>query len=125
MFAIQFFYIFSVGFFKLSVLAFYRSIFITTGFRLACDITSGVVITWLVALFLGTLLRSNPVSVNWNPKQPGAHHGNIVVLFSFVGASDIVLDLIILCLPLPVIRGLHMSTKRKWLVAGIFWLGGL
>lgn len=124
MFAVQFFYIFSVGTVKLSVLAFYRSIFITKGFRLACDIISGVVIAWLVALFLGTLLRSNPISVNWNPKQPGGHHGNVVVLFSFVGASDIVLDLIILCLPLPVIRSLHMSTRRKWLIAGIFWLGG-
>jgi len=125
MFAIQFFYIFSVGFVKLSVLAFYRTIFIGKRFRLACDTMSVVVVSWLIALFFGTLLRSTPISVNWIPRQPGGRHGNIVVLFSFIGASDILLDIIILCLPLPIIRHLHMSTQKKWLVAGIFWLGGL
>ena len=124
MFAGQFFYIFSVGFVKLSVLAFYRCIFITHRFRLVCDITTGVVIAWLVSLFFGTLLRTQPISMNWIPKEPG-HHGNIVILFSFVGASDIALDIFILCLPISAIRNLHMSTRKKWVVAGIFWLGGL
>ena len=125
MFAVQFLYISAVGLVKLSVLTFYRTIFPTKGFRLTCDIVSGVVVAWLIATLLGTLLRSTPISLNWNPTQPGGHHGNIVILFSFVGASDIFLDIFILALPLPVIRRLHMTTRRKWAVAGIFWLGGL
>lgn len=36
---------------------------------------------------------------------------------------DIVLDLAILSLPLPVIRGLQISARRKVSVAGIFLLG--
>lgn len=40
-------------------------------------------------------------------------------------AMDIVLDLIILCLPLPVIRSLQMDFRRKMSLLGIFWLGAL
>lgn len=36
---------------------------------------------------------------------------------------DIVLDLAILSLPLPVIRGLQISTQRKVSVAALFLLG--
>ena len=38
---------------------------------------------------------------------------------------DIVLDIITLCLPLPVIRHLQMTTKRKLLLVGVFALGWL
>jgi len=38
---------------------------------------------------------------------------------------DILFDILILALPLPVIKSLHMSRKRKFTVIGIFWLGGL
>jgi hypothetical protein len=37
---------------------------------------------------------------------------------------SIVFDVIILCFPAPVISGLHMQTRRKLVIAGIFWLGG-
>ena len=40
-------------------------------------------------------------------------------------ATDVALDLFILCMPLPVIHRLRMSTKKKWLIGGTFWLGGL
>ena len=124
MFAAQLFYIFSVGFVKLSFLAFYRRIFITKRFRLVCDVTTGLVIAWLVSLFFGVLLRSQPISLDWLPKQPGTL-GNIVILYSFVGASDTALDIFILCLPISAIRNLHMSTRKKWIVGGMFGLGGL
>lgn len=38
---------------------------------------------------------------------------------------DIVLDAWILTLPIPVIRSLHMTPKRKIAVAGVFLLGAL
>ena len=40
-------------------------------------------------------------------------------------AMGIALDVITLCMPIPVIRTLHMRTKQKVLIIGIFWLGFL
>lgn len=41
-----------------------------------------------------------------------------------VGTS-IVLDLLVLCLPLPIILSLHMPRNRKVAISLIFWLGAL
>ena len=40
-------------------------------------------------------------------------------------AVDIFIDILTLCLPIPVIKNLHMSTKKKWNLVGIFMLGSL
>lgn len=48
--------------------------------------------------------------------------GTIIVSLTI---ADIALDLIILILPLPVIRGLQIDKKQKIHVAGIFLLGAL
>jgi hypothetical protein len=45
-----------------------------------------------------------------------------IVGYTQVGSS-LILDVIILCFPLPVISRLHMPRRRKILVGGIFWLG--
>lgn len=38
---------------------------------------------------------------------------------------SILFDVMVLCFPIPVIKSLHMETRRKVFVAGIFWLGSL
>ena len=40
-----------------------------------------------------------------------------------MAATDIMLDITVLCLPLPVIGSLHMSRHRKVTITGVFWLG--
>lgn len=45
-----------------------------------------------------------------------------IVGYTQVGSS-LILDVIILCFPLPIISTLHMPTKRKVMVGAIFWLG--
>ena len=64
-----------------------------------------------------------PVSGAWN----GLGTANIdIAPFNLSQAgTSIVLDLIVLCFPLPVISRLHMKTSRKVAVSMIFWLGGL
>ena len=38
---------------------------------------------------------------------------------------DLVFDMAILILPLPIINNLHMDSKRKYALAGIFALGSM
>jgi hypothetical protein len=40
-----------------------------------------------------------------------------------MASLDVSLDILVLCLPLPMIRNLKISTRRKLSLLGIFWLG--
>ena len=42
-----------------------------------------------------------------------------------VAGMSLVFDVMVLCFPLPVIRNLQMETRRKVIIASIFWLGAL
>ena len=70
------------------------------------------------------LFAYSPVSAAWNPLAPPSdlkiNYGSFALA---VAGMSIGFDVVILCFPLPVIRSLHMATKRKILVAGILWLG--
>ena len=68
------------------------------------------------------LCISKPISAAWTE---GASDYNFAA-FSLAGAYlSLVFDVAVLCFPLPMVRKLKMPTKRKWQIAGIFWLGGL
>ena len=106
----------------MSVLFFYRSIFPTTGFRLASNITLSVLIAWLIAFFFTTLFQDKPIERNWGTVGTTI---NWRIFYIVEVATDVVLDVFILCMPLPVIKRLHMNRRKKWLLAAIFWLGAL
>ena len=67
------------------------------------------------------IFSSRPVSQGWT--NPGHNTINEPAFLLSMGAINMVLDIVTVCLPLFVIRTLHMSLKRKWSVAGVFALG--
>ena len=67
------------------------------------------------------MFASKPISDSWT--RPGFPVINLGALLVSLAATNLALDLAVLCLPLFVIRTLHMSFKRKVMVTGIFWLG--
>ena len=77
---------------------------------------------WIIAFFFVTLFQDKPISRNWGTVGTTV---NFPILYIVENLTDIVLDLFILCMPLTVIRTLHISTKKKWMLSGIFWLGAL
>ena len=105
---------------KASIVLFYRYIFVTPKFRLVANVTLAILTAWIVAFLFGTLFQDNPISRNWSSKGTTVDYP---VFYMVEVVMDIIFDICILCMPLPVIRSLHMSTKKKWLLAGIFWLG--
>ncbi|MCJ1245199.1 hypothetical protein MMC30_002400 [Trapelia coarctata] len=111
----------AIGVIKLSVLSFYKSIFVTPKFRFAANITMGVVWAWILSSFLGQVFSAWPISDFWN--VDGDYDMDYFAFITAFAAMDITLDLVILCLPLTVIRSLNMNKKRKILLAGVFWLG--
>ena len=80
------------------------------------------VILWTVAFFFATLFQAWPISYNWTDVGTPVDY---TVLYWTIAGTDIFLDLVTVLLPLPMIWGLQMSRKRKWIVTGIFGLGAL
>lgn len=76
----------------------------------------------LIALFFVTLFQDKSMSSNWTTNTTTI---NGPVFYLFTAALEIAYDLAVLCFPLPMIRGLQISQRRKWSIVGIFWLGGL
>ncbi|MCJ1245732.1 hypothetical protein MMC30_002936 [Trapelia coarctata] len=107
---------------KISILLFYKRIFVTPSFRLACDVMIGIVSAWGATNLIAQLNMAHPIYQVWNVM------GNFVTwdYSSFALATagiSIGLDVITLCLPLPVIGKLQMKRNQKLMTAGIFWLG--
>ncbi|KAI1249468.1 hypothetical protein MGN70_009081 [Eutypa lata] len=97
----------SYGFVKLAVLQFYKRIFAVPKFHLYANITIVVVILFMIAAtFVGKTYTIN--------------YGAFLTSFT---AIDLVLDIVILCLPVPVIHSLNMNRNRKFLLLGVFWMG--
>ena len=131
----------SIALIKISTLLLYKRIFVTPNFYLACHTMMGLTLAWFLAsvfvcmlarflidlaetgmIFQGQIFRSDPVSKGWT--EPGRYDRiNYTVFLLALAAINTVLDFALVCLPLPVIRTLSMSFKRKLSVSGIFLLG--
>lgn len=66
-----------------------------------------------------------PLSYNWDLTVTATYVINEYAMYTAAGAIEMFLDIATLCLPIPVIWGLKISTSRKRVVSCVFLLGGL
>ncbi|KAL0764063.1 hypothetical protein CaCOL14_013390 [Colletotrichum acutatum] len=103
----------TIGFAKVSMLCFYLETFSpNTSLNKAARITQGVVITTTVAITLLLYLSRLP-SLSLDA----------VALFLATAASNIIMDVVLLILPMPALFNLQMALNTKLSIAGIFGLG--
>lgn len=109
----QFIYVPSVTFPKLSILALYMRIFTTKAYRYA---------VYVIAIFLGLVWLTSfvlafrgcaPFAYSWDKTIPHGHCINLLIPLRLIGGLNILSDVAMLVLPLPVIWHLHTSTKQK------------
>ncbi|KAK9415008.1 putative integral membrane protein [Seiridium unicorne] len=111
----------SYGFVKLAVLQFYKRIFAVRNFLLYANITIAVVIMFMIAATFTQIFSAWPISNWWTLGETYTiNYGAFLTSFA---AIDLVLDIVILCLPVPVIHSLHINKSRKFLLLGVFWMG--
>ena len=108
---------------KMSVLCFYLRIFRTVFvYKLFFWITGALIIAWCVTFNFLATFRCVPVHKSWDPHTPGfcLPHAPI-----FIGTtiSNILIDLLLLVLPIPMIWRLRLDTGRKIWVLGVFAAG--
>ncbi|OTA64068.1 hypothetical protein K449DRAFT_368016 [Hypoxylon sp. EC38] len=106
---------------KIGLLFYYKRVFPSPKFSIAVWV--GIVVTacWGITLFFLLMFQGDTVK--------GTFRGTArwVLDTTQLGLAQawtsIVLDVAILCYPLPMIFRLHMKTERKIAIALIFWLG--
>jgi len=119
---------FIIGTVKISVLLFYKQVFATTTltrFNIAADVLVALCGAWTLVFVLLIVFKRFPVHNEWSLAANVPHHWNAGVMWTSMSASDILLDLAILVLPISVLSSLKLGRRRKIQVGGIFCLGAL
>jgi hypothetical protein len=107
---------------KLSVLSLYYRIFITPSFRLTVIFTAVFIWLWFCAMEISLGLECRPIQAFWDASVNGKCN-NLVALSYFTNIVNLVADIWIFILPLPVIFKLQISANRKIGLSLLFGVG--
>ncbi|KAG4031943.1 hypothetical protein MFRU_008g02930 [Monilinia fructicola] len=111
-----------LGFTKASILILYMNIFRGHTFHLASQAMMALVITWSVSFFFANLFTCYPITPF---VEPFYNHKCMRALDMWyaMSVSDIVVDIMILALPVPMVWQLKLRVKQKVGVLLMFLLG--
>lgn len=106
-------YVAAVVFPKLAILAIYLRIFTLAPYRISCYVVALILIAnWLGTTIAGFLMCV-PLRYLWDKTVVGGHCFNINPLLRWGSLANILTDIVMLLLPLPVIWRLHTSRNIK------------
>ena len=127
MYALQILHTCAMPVIKASVLAFYSRLFPTKKFKWAIYGTSAFVFGWWVSIFLVSIFQCHPISLNWgvDPSMMGFCIAEVNDFYEAAAFFNVVGDIVILVLPLPVVYGLPTTMSDKWAIGGTFLTGAL
>ena len=100
----------------------YVNIFIGKRFRTIAQIVLGLVFSWTVSFFFANLFTCYPITP-FIEAFYGNHCVDGLSLWYAMAISDIVIDIIILFLPIPMVLRLQLPLKQRLGVLGMFLLG--
>lgn len=106
--AIQLLFPTTMSFAKISMLFLYRRIFPSRRFNILLYVVGAVIVVWWLASVLAIILICHPVQYFWDKTIPGGHCGNDFGILYGVASPNIVTDIAILILPLPILWKLQM-----------------
>ena len=107
---------------KLSILFFYGVVFSAGKLNIMIKIMLLVTLSWMISFILATLFQIWPIRCNWTSCVRGSAT-DYPIMYILNNATDIILDLAILCLPVTAIKRLRMSRNKKIGTMFIFGLG--
>ena len=108
---------------KLSALLFYARVLRDSRLFRSCLWTTGtLVVSWWIVSVLTTILTCIPPRKQWDTDIQG-HCLNLITVFKGVTALNVLIDVIILLLPLPMLWKLHTTLRRKMMLTMAFVVG--
>ena len=110
---------------KISILLLYKRLFPLDRVHLIIYILVGILACFEFSTTIVDIFGCHPIAAAWNKKIPHSHCVVPQTLYMATAGINLTTDIIILCLPMPLVWGLRLSTKRKIAVSFIFVLGSL
>ncbi|KAF2744504.1 hypothetical protein M011DRAFT_378270, partial [Sporormia fimetaria CBS 119925] len=107
---------------KLGILAFYYRVFAVPLFRKIVVATAAFVIAWGIGITVTLGLVCRPIEAFWDHKIKGECL-HLVEFTYFTNISNLITDVWIFLMPVPVIWHLQLQTKKKLLLCFIFSIG--
>lgn len=109
---------------KISILYLYRSIFPGRKFRIATNLIGAFVLCWGISVPLITIFSCKPIDGSWDITFPSSciNRRNLFIGFA---VFNILADVFILALPMMEVWRLQMALRQKFMISGMFLLGGL
>ena len=109
---------------KFSVLLFYNRIFSIPKFRTVLYILASTVAAWWIAMQFTVIFECTSIDFSWDQRGKG-HCINLDKFFLGQAIPNIVTDIVLLAIPLPMIWNLQLPRSQKVALSGVFLLGGL
>ncbi|KAF2704977.1 hypothetical protein K504DRAFT_449041 [Pleomassaria siparia CBS 279.74] len=115
----------SIGLTKIAILMQYQRVFPVRKFQIWCWSFLGIVVSFTIATVCTSIFACKPIETFWK-MGPGAPECIDTTSSWFSNAAfNILLDLMVILLPMPVVRNLNLAKRQKWLLMGLFALGGV
>ncbi|KAB5539469.1 hypothetical protein GE09DRAFT_1138949 [Coniochaeta sp. 2T2.1] len=129
MFMANIFYATAITFTKLSIIASYLRIFPYQTLRYLMYVTAAVTLGLFIASVPATIFQCSPISAAWDfdltqgEDNPPKCYTFVNFLYATTGVN-VVSDLVLCCAPLPYFWRLQMARRQKFIVSGLFFIGG-
>lgn len=112
-YALEMIYLPAVALPKLSILSLYLRIFPNKVFRaITLVVAVIVVLNWLAFVFASTF-QCLPVAYQWDKSIEGGRCFDVLLFYRMVNVPNIVTDIAMLILPIPMVWKLHTSRPRR------------
>ncbi|KAK6062808.1 hypothetical protein SCUP515_13000 [Seiridium cupressi] len=111
-----------VALIKMSILHFYITVFRETMFIRAARGTMCFVIAFWIAASFSDAFFCIPPKKSWLPEIPG-HCGDDSIMYIVLASVDLIIDVTVIALPMPILWGLQLPTPKKIGLTFVFGLG--
>lgn len=125
MFAGELIFFTGLALIKWSILAMYYRLFPTRFMKWGYIILGSMTGLWWIAVMLVTVFQCIPVHKFWELDTSGTCVNANVFYISTNGVPNIVMDVMILCLPMYEVYKLHVSRKLKIAICANFLIGAI
>ena len=123
-YAYQLTYGFTITLVKACILMFYHRTFVSHGFRRTVWGMAAFILLYFVPFTTAAIFQCRPLRLAWNKTLDGVCI-DYVAYFKAASIVNLVTDVLLLVMPLPVVWRLNITPRQKIAVTGIFTLGGL
>ena len=110
---------------KISVLHFYIKVFSVRTLARCAYALGGLTLAYWFSTVMTAFLICRPFAYNWDKVTINGHCGDVSTYYLSTAIVNLLIDVLIVALPLPLLWSLQMKTSRKIALTGIFSLGAM